>query len=226
MRYLNMQKIVSVSAALTCMLFAGHDAGAQRTRTGGARKTGRDGEAAKGAAVIKIRKFVGVGQQTRVKTPVYSTNARGSTKQGRMWARVTLIYDTAPEWIDELTFQYYVLSSIKKKGRTHYSLFKQIVKYTDIERGRNHMSTVFLSPRALKRYGSPEAVAVEISREGNVIERASEIAHGSKIPKRGEWWKNPKVVDSDAVTERDGYLLDRAHSPFALINIDDYEVIK
>ena len=34
------------------------------------------------------------------------------------------------------------------------------------------------------------------------------------------------VTDSKSVTRRNGYLLNKAESPYAYINVDDYEVIK
>jgi hypothetical protein len=40
-----------------------------------------------------------------------------------------------------------------------------------------------------------------------------------------DWWKNPRIIDSPLVTRREG-LLERSKTPFALINMDDYEVVK
>jgi hypothetical protein len=37
---------------------------------------------------------------------------------------------------------------------------------------------------------------------------------------QGEWWKTIKLVP------KDGCILSRAQTPFALVNYDDYEVIK
>ena len=131
-------------------------------------------------------------------------------------------YDTYPEWIDELTFQYFALAKRKEEGKRQYSLFKTVVRYADIQKGRSHFSTAYLHPKALERYGSLAAVAFEIVHEGKVI--AEESDEDVKLPET--WWKNPLVTESQEVTVHDGYLLDRSQSPFALINIDDYEFIK
>ena len=103
-----------------------------------------------------------------------------------------------------------------------YSFYKMAVRYVDIAEGRDHMAIVYLRPAALERYGEPVAVAAVITLEGEVVAEISDEA--AKLP--ANWWKNPLVTDSKATTTRDGYLLDRSKSPWALINTDDYEVIK
>jgi hypothetical protein len=65
------------------------------------------------------------------------------------------------------------------------------------------------------------AIAVEISVGGKVVAEDS-VEEGLKLGPR--WWKDPVIVESKDVTARDGYLLEKARSPFALISIDDYEV--
>jgi hypothetical protein len=56
------------------------------------------------------------------------------------------------------------------------------------------------------------------------VAQQSETAIRDTLPV--DWWKSEKVVKSEAVTARDGYLLSRKESPFVFINIDDYEAIK
>jgi len=45
------------------------------------------------------------------------------------------------------------------------------------------------------------------------------------IPLPKEWWKDSKVLDNASVTRRNG-MVDRSKTPFALINVDDYEVVQ
>ena len=40
-----------------------------------------------------------------------------------------------------------------------------------------------------------------------------------------DWWKKPEITDNKNVIRRDG-LVDRSKTPFALVNIDDYEAVK
>jgi hypothetical protein len=128
---------------------------------------------------------------------------------------------TAPEFIDDLTFQFYAISEGVVEGKKIFSFYKSAVKYGDIERG-NHVCTMFIRPSAIKRYGEPTAIAVEVLYKGNIVEEMSE--EGQKMPDK--WWKNPQVTESPITVIRDGYMINRSQSPFALIGIEGYEFIK
>ena len=173
---------------------------------------------------LRVRKLSGLGRRAQVYTPSFSTDVGRGVKSSQEWQAVTVSYDTAPEWIDELLIQFYVLSmKVDPETRQNvYSLFKVAVRYVDIEKGSGHMATVFLRPAALKRYGEPAAVAAVFTLGGEDVAELSE--EKTNLP--AKWWKNPLVTESDTLTTRDGYLLDRSQSPWAWINSDDYEVIK
>ena len=112
----------------------------------------------------------------------------------------------------------------RESGVNSYSFFRKVVRYIDIERDRNHFSTVFLHPRTLERYGDVVAVAVEISVGGSVAAEEDEVDAQVKLPPK--WWKAPSVLQNKNLTVRDGYLMSRDETPFAVVNVDDYEVIK
>lgn len=173
--------------------------------------------------ILRVRRFSGLGTKNIVKTPEYKTDAQRGVKPLKEWFQLSVTYDTAPEWIDELAFQYFVMSLAKVEGEMKYSIFSATVRYSDIQRGRSHVSTAFLHPKAVERFGDIVAVAVEILHAGKVIAQEGEVGEKT-IPE--DWWKNTVVTESANVTARNGYLLDRSRSPFALINIDDYEFIK
>ena len=175
--------------------------------------------------VLRIRKITGLGTRGEVRTPEYRTSARRGMNRPGTWARVMVEYETEPEWIDELIFSYYVLTLTEVDGKKSYSFFRNNVRYIDIKEGRRHYSAVFLRPNTIERYGEPVAIAVEISYKGEIAGTATDVEKSAGLP-AGEWWKNRRVIDNDLVTERNGYLLNRAESPFALINIDDYEAIR
>jgi len=144
------------------------------------------------------------------------------TKRPGEWAEVKATFDTAPEWIDEVTVQYYVLSLVKEKGGKAYSFFNTAARYADVEQGNGHMVSAYLTPAGVKRFGAPVAVAVTITVAGKTVAEASDSDRSVKLPKR--WWEsNGSVLGSEAVTPRNGYLLSRKQTPFALINVDDYE---
>jgi hypothetical protein len=173
---------------------------------------------------LRVRKLVGLGNKARMFTPSYSTDVGRGIQRAKEWRTVLLTYDTAPAWIDELLIQFYVLGMTRdpETKQNVYSFYKMAVWYLDVAEGRNHLATVYLRPAALERYGEPVAVAAVVTLEGEVVAEISD--ESVKLP--AKWWKNPLVTDSQATTTRDGYLLDRSKSPWALINPDDYEVIK
>lgn len=175
----------------------------------------------KATDAVRIRKFVGAGRQVLEKTPEYRSSGGSAMKPRGDWAQISVTFDTEPEWIDELVFQYYVMTLKVVQGKRTYSLFKASVKYGDVERGRNHLSCVYLRPNTLKRYGDVVAAAVEILQNGKIVAAESQT-EGVSLP--DQWWTNPDVVGKEFVTVRDGYLLERSQTPFAFINVDDYEV--
>jgi hypothetical protein len=175
---------------------------------------------------VEIRKLEGRGSRTRVRTPYFDTNQDRGTSPVREWYRLNLYYDTEPEWIDELTIKFHVMALERTQNGPAYSLYRKTVRFGDIRRGRNHRASVYLRPQPLERYGEVVAAAVEVvlqAPDGRQV-TLTESDEGVELPER--WWNNPAVTESRAVTIRDGYLLDRKQSPWALINIDDYEVIK
>ncbi len=173
---------------------------------------------------IRVRRFIGTGPRARAATPIYQTNAGGGVKRAQDWHVVSVTYDTAPAWMDDLLVQFHVLTMIQEPHtrRNLYSLYKKTVRYVDIEQGRDHRAMAFLRPAAMKRYGNVVASAAVLTVEGKVVDEQSETA----IDLPEFWWRNPLVVDSPALTIREGYLLNRMESPWALINPDDYEVIQ
>lgn len=178
--------------------------------------------AREGGPVVRVREFSAVGRQTLVRTPEYRSTAGKGSGRLKEWAELAVRYDTNPEWIDELVFQFYVLVASEGPGKRSYSYYKNTLRFVDIERGNDHVCSVFIHPNIVKRYGMPVAAAVEITMGGKVMAVESQDDRSLKLPER--WWQDPKIVQSDNVVSREGYLLDRADTPFALVNYDDYEV--
>jgi len=59
-------------------------------------------------------------------------------------------------------------------------------------------------------------------------EVAKDVEASIPMPKNEDWWKSDAVLKNPRVkvTKRSGRLLNRSQTPFALVNIDDYEVIQ
>jgi hypothetical protein len=161
---------------------------------------------------IFIRKLNGLGPRAISKTP---DSGRGKA-QARDWVELSVEFDTEPEWVDELTVQFYALCYERKKDE--YTLFKGSITHSDIARGKTHLSSMMIRPQALARYGDVCGVAVEVIYKGEIIETRSEgrqAKGGKALP--DEWWKNPKLG------VKDGYIVNRALTPFAYYSYDDYE---
>ena len=179
---------------------------------------------AHGAAVagegpgIRIREVTGVGPRALVRTPEYSSSISRGRVAARNWAEITVVFDAELDWTDELTFQYYVLCYDKVKDK--HTLFKGSATYVEVARGKGHMSAMYLRPATLARYGEVAGVAVEAVVQGNVVATDTIGRQGKGGPLPAEWWK----IYKDEIKE--GALLNRNQTPFAFVNVDDYETLK
>ncbi len=189
-----------------------------------AQPAGRGRQPLEADEMIRVRNLTALGSRAVVPTPIFNTSAGRGLRSPQDWHVVTLQYDVVPEWIDEMVVQFYVLSMMRdpETGGNAYSLFRKTVAYLDIERGRDRRALAFLRPAGLKRFGRVVACAAIVSIGGQVAAAPNE----SNVDLPENWWENPVVLDSPALTIRDGYLLDRKETPWAFINYDDYEFIR
>lgn len=151
----------------------------------------------------------------KLPTPEYQVKRGNQNSRSREWFGVEVIYDTAPEWVDEATFTFYILTRSKNppQGRPPVSLFKGEVTYMNVMRGR-HKADMWLHPSALARFGEVERVAVLVSVGGRMV-AADGIPSGSTAQR---WWEQ--------LSPREDLMLNRMQTPFAMMNFDDYEMIK
>ena len=105
------------------------------------------GGAATGGGIIRLRDLTGVGPRGIVRTPVYSASVSGGRATARDWAELTVQFDSEPEWIDELAFQYFAL--LYNRTTREYTLLKGAATYVDVARGRGHVEV------ALELLGEP-----------------------------------------------------------------------
>lgn len=143
-----------------------------------------------------------------VRTPEYNVSGVQNRAGHREWLKVFAQYETDEEWLDSLTFTYYILFRNKESRDNPYRLYRGQVEYLNIKDGR-HMSEVFMHPSVPERYDEPEFVGLEVSYQGRLVARVSE-------PERDErWWERFSPID--------GQVLMRKESPFGLVNIELYE---
>ena len=206
---------ITMSALLVACL--GNSASAQLRRPG-------QGEPVRKRPVLRIRRIDGMGSGDRQFTPRYETSARGGREPAKEWGVVTLEYSTEPEWIDNVTITFYALSMMREGKQNIYSMYRKEVNYVDVEEDNDHRAAAYLRPAALERYGRLVAIAAEVSVDGEPVAEIGDKRLGDALPEK--WWKDPRVVKSELVTMREGYLLSKKESPFALIAVDDYEWIR
>ncbi len=183
---------------------------------------------------VKISRFPPPGKTAMVRTPEFNVGVNNVqprvTRKPREWALFEIKYETSAKWTDELLFQYHVITKGKDEdGKSDiYSYYNTSVRYIDIPKG-THMSSVALPPSLVERYGEPIAVALEVTSKDGSLMDSQALAVGINLPK--EWWRDSSVMDKlDAAGKpflvRRGGLLERSKTPFALVNIDDYEVVQ
>ena len=143
-------------------------------------------------------------------TPEYQITG-GPQKRSKIgkWLAVEIEFETKPEEIDELTFKYTIL--VEKK------LLDGEVTHINIPKGREHYSVVYVSPRTLDKLtgGKPltnasiENVWIEVSKQGQVLDRAS--------LRPGAAPNLPHLA---------GLVMNKDETPFAPLFYDRYEAIK
>ncbi len=159
--------------------------------------------------VLRIRRL----ESTMVRSPIYTVTPSTRATRTLQWLEVRAQYETRPEWIDEMTFTYYILLRNRRPqpGENPLSLFRGDVTYVNVASGR-HESTVYLHPTTVQRFGEPERVALVVSSQGRPIGMESNPSSQER------WWEQ--------LPPRTGVVLNRTQSPFALVDIDNYEAIK
>ena len=182
-------------------------------------------------AQVKIKNMPKADKVT-MQTPEFQV--RGGTPQAltrrpREWAVIDVTYETKSQtkWIDNVTATFYVLTDgVTPDKKRELSFYTKSVRYVNVPDG-DHRASVVLAPSTLERYGKVVAIACEITADGALLpDVKTEFTTSDLNAFKDDWWKNPQVLDAPITKKRDGFLLERSETPFGLINIDDYEVVK
>ncbi|MCL1910262.1 MAG: hypothetical protein FWG05_04935 [Kiritimatiellaeota bacterium] len=149
--------------------------------------------------------------------------------RAKTWGVFDVTFDTAPEWIDDMSITYFLMleNDKAKQGEKRMSLFTATFEYADIPggaMGRDHKAGVVLPPNTLLRYGKPIGFAVQFSVGGQSAGDGYGTATGS-LRGQDKWWINNNVIGSEAVQKRTG-LIERSKSVFSVADPDSYEVAK
>lgn len=169
--------------------------------------------------VVRIRRVTEIGRDFFQKAPVLGNRS----PKAKDWGVLDVVFDVAPEWIDEMTVTYTVMLQNAKvpAGEAPFSLLTLTVPYRDVAQGRERKVGAVVLPVAMERYGQVVGVAVQMYLNGKPMgEKGAGVGSLASQPR---WWANSRIVDSQNVKKRAGYLVERAKSPFALVEIDSYE---
>src|SRR6266702_8702799 len=157
--------------------------------------------------ITKITKsLVSTPQFAYTGAPSYPTNQRDR------WLEVEVEFAAAPELTDELTFKYYILFN--------GNLLTGEVTHVNIPAGREKRSVMYVTPRALDRFGnnrpitanSCQNIAVQIVQQGTVKDELN------LVRAQPQWYANMSQVS--------GFVLNKNETPFAPLYWDRYEQIK
>jgi hypothetical protein len=149
-------------------------------------------------------------------TPIYEGDEGGDTLQlngmsldqraQKRWFRIAVEYETEPEWIDHLTIEFYLLMPGEDK-----ILFKGIVQYVDIPKGRDHLAEMYMHFNSYERYRNrgkfKTAVVIKIHGEVVAVSKPNSLETA--------WWADKQVHPCG--------LLNRLDTPFRIANVDKYE---
>jgi hypothetical protein len=130
---------------------------------------------------------------------------------------------TKPEFLDELTFNYYILLNNKSRENPGGTLLTGTVTHVAIPQGKGMNSVMYVSPRMLERFFAgkvPSTASSAVLDVGVTITQpgVSKPLASSSWKGKGEWW--------GPMSGTPGYVLNKNETPFAPLAWDYYEAIK
>lgn len=145
--------------------------------------------------------------------PSPSTNVKAhARKRGTSWLWLDVSYETLTEWVDDLKITYYVWMETGNQREPNVIL-RGDATFMNIEKGV-HQDAAFISPAVLKRYGKVKGVAVEFTYGGRVVAADSD-------PKDFNY---KRAIEQ--LAPKDGLVLPKDKSPYALVEADGFEMAK
>jgi len=126
-----------------------------------------------------------------------------------------------PQFLDDLTVNYYVLLNNKSKEYPKGVLLTGSVTHTAIPQAKGLNSVMYVSPRTLERFfdgKSPTTVGSAIVDVGVTITKQGQLVAEKSWKGKGQWWSSLQQVN--------GYVLNKNETPFSPLAWDYYEAIK
>lgn len=134
----------------------------------------------------------------------------GRTKK---WGIIEVLYESTPEWADDVELKYYVLLK-SDKGKKRSVMLAGDVVYIHVEKGKKHLSSMYVPPQVISRYGKVLRIRVELWYNG-VFQDSAKWPKGSK---KTPWWTRIKPTY--------GSIVNRFYTPFEHDGQLEEELIK
>jgi len=148
------------------------------------------------------------------RTPEYTAKTKGALRERtRDWGEIVCLYETQPEFINDLEFTYYVIMKTRD-NREPFVLLKGSITYVYVAKGRTQ-STMYLHPSVLARFGSVEGIAVEVRSGGKLIAVETDGARGRDYQQAIQ-----------QLPAKDNHVLPPSQTPFAMLGFDNNEMVK
>ena len=126
-----------------------------------------------------------------------------------------------PEFLDELTFNYFILLNNKSREYPQGTLLTGSVTHVAIQQAKAMNSVMYISPRTLERFfegKTPTSASAAVTDVGVTITKQGQLVAEASWKGRGQWW--------NALQQVGGYVLNKNDTPFAPLAWDYYEAIK
>lgn len=116
------------------------------------------------------------------------------------WGMIESWYESIPEWADDVEVKYYVLMK-GERPKKNIMLAGSII-YVHVAGGKDHVSTIYIPPQALNRYGDVLRIRAELWYNG-ILQDAVQWPRGTE---KTPWWTRVKPTY--------GSLFNRFYTPF------------
>lgn len=128
------------------------------------------------------------------------------------WGMIESYYESIPVWADDVEVRYYVLMK-GERPKKNVMLAGSVV-YVHVAKGEDHVSTMYIPPQALNRYGDVLRIRAELWYNGILQDGIQWPRTAGKTP----WWVRIKPAY--------GSLFNRYYTPFEHESQFREEVIK
>lgn len=118
----------------------------------------------------------------------------------RDWGMIESYYESMPKWADDVELRYYVLMKGEKPNKP--IMLQGSVTYINVQKKRDHVSTMYIPPQAILRYGEVLRVRAELWYNG-VLQDAIQWP---RVTGKTPWWTRIKPLY--------GSLFNRFYTPF------------